>query len=77
MLYVTYNIFLEYFSTSLGCFEKKSPEAGVLVRKLSKLTPLSEAKVAYPRYLIMLCEISFELAGCLHQPIVDSSTIAG
>ncbi len=53
-------------------------EAGVLVRKLSQLTPLSSAKRANPRYFITLCEISCELPGCVHRPIVDSeSTIAG
>ncbi len=34
------------------------PEAEVLVRKLSQLTPLSSAKQATPRYFIMLCGIS-------------------
>jgi hypothetical protein len=54
------------------------PEAGVLVRKLSQLTPLSSAKRANPRYFILLCGISSELAGCVHRPIVDSkSTVAG
>jgi hypothetical protein len=42
------------------------PDAGVLVRKLSPLTPG------------MHCGISCELACCVHRPIVDSkSTIAG
>ncbi len=55
-----------------------STEAGVLVRKLSQLTPLSSAKRANPRYFIMFCGISCELAGRVHRPIVDSeSTIAG
>jgi hypothetical protein len=40
-----------------------SPDAGVLVRKFSQLTPLSYAKRANPGYFIMLCEISCELAG--------------
>jgi hypothetical protein len=41
--------------------QNSSPEAGVLVRKLSPLI-----------------QLSCELAGCVHQPIVDSeSTIAG
>jgi hypothetical protein len=54
------------------------PETGVLVRKLSQLTRLSEAKQANPKYFIMLCGISSELAGCVHGPIVDAeSTIAG
>jgi hypothetical protein len=53
-------------------------EAGVLVRKLSQLTPLSYAKQANPRYFIMLCGISCELAGYVQRPIVDyESTIAG
>jgi hypothetical protein len=53
-------------------------QAGVLVRKLSQLTPLSQAKRANLRYFIKLCGISCELAGCVHRPIVDSeSTIAG
>ncbi len=33
---------------------------------------------ANPRYFILLCELSSELAGCVHRSIVDSeSTIAG
>jgi hypothetical protein len=52
-------------------------EAGVLVRKLSQLTPLSEAEQANPRYFILLCGINCEFAGCGHQHIVDSEyTIA-
>jgi hypothetical protein len=52
-------------------------EAGVLVKKLSQLTPLSSAKRAKPKYFIMLCGISCELVSCVHRPIVDSvSTIA-
>ncbi len=47
-------------------------EAGVLVRKLSQPTPLSQAKRANPSYFTMLCGISCELAGCVHRPIVDS-----
>ncbi len=47
------------------------PEAGVLVRKLSQLTPLSKAKQVNPRYFILLCEISCELASCVHRPIMD------
>jgi hypothetical protein len=47
-------------------------EAEVLVRKLSQLTPLSQAKRADPRYFIMLCGISCEKAGCVNRPIVDS-----
>jgi hypothetical protein len=44
-------------------------EAGVLVRKLSQLTPLSEAKQANPRYSISYCSV---------ESAVDSeSTIAG
>jgi hypothetical protein len=39
-----------------------TPEAEVLVRKFSQLTPLSEAKRANPKYFIKLCEISCELA---------------
>jgi hypothetical protein len=61
--------FLEYGS---------EPEAGVFVRKLSQLTPLSYAKRANPRYFILLCEVSCELAGCVHRPIVYSEfPIAG
>jgi hypothetical protein len=57
-------------------FHKKTSEAGVLVRKLSQLTPLSEDKRANPKYFIVLCGISCEL-GCVYRPIVDSeSTIA-
>ncbi len=53
-------------------------QAGVLVRKLSQLTPLSKAKLANPRYFVMLCGVSRELAGCVHRPTVDSeSTTAG
>ncbi len=48
------------------------PETGVLVRKLSQLTLLSLAKWANPRYFILLCGISCELASCVHRPIVDS-----
>ncbi len=40
------------------------PDAGVLVRKLRQLTKLSSAKPANPRYFILLCRISWELAGC-------------
>ncbi len=61
------------------CLEGKMslPKAGVLVRKLSQVTPLSLAKRAIPRYFIMLCGTSCELASCVHWPIVDSeSTIA-
>jgi hypothetical protein len=55
-----------------------SLEAGVLVRKLRQLTPLSYAKRANPRCFILLCGISCKLAGCVHRPIVDSeSTIVG
>jgi hypothetical protein len=51
-------------------------DAGVLVRKLSQLT--SSDKRANPRYFIMLCRTSSELAGCVNQPIMDSeSTISG
>jgi hypothetical protein len=54
------------------------PEVGVSVRKLSQLSLLSKAKRANPRYFIILCEISCELAGCVLWPIVDSkSMIAG
>ncbi len=45
-------------------------EAGVIVRKLSQLTPLSEAKQANPRYFILLCGINCELAGCGQQPVL-------
>jgi hypothetical protein len=56
------------------CFEV----AGVLVRKLIRLTPLSSAKRANPRYFIRFCGINYELASCVHRPIVYSeSTIAG
>jgi hypothetical protein len=51
-----------------------STEAGVLIRKLSQLTPLRSAKRANPRYFIMLCGISCELAGCVHRPIMDSES---
>ncbi len=44
-----------------------SPEAGVSVRKLSQLAPL--------RYLIMLCGISCELAGCEHRLGVHDSRL--
>jgi hypothetical protein len=57
---------------------EKVSEAGVLVRKFSQLTPLRQAKRANPRYFILLCGISCEIAGCVHWPIVDfESTIAG
>jgi hypothetical protein len=46
-------------------------EAGVLVRKLSQLIPLSSAKRGY---FIMFCGISCEKAGCVHRPIVDSES---
>ncbi len=65
---------------TLVCARKSDTqsEAGVLVRKLSQLTQLSQAKGANPSYFTMLCGISCELAGCVHRPIVDSeSTIAG
>ncbi len=42
-----------------------SPEAGVLAKKLSQLTP--QAK---PRFFILLCGISCELAGCVNRPFV-------
>jgi hypothetical protein len=49
-----------------------------LVRKLRQLTPLSLATPAKPKCFILLCRISCELAGCVHQPIVSSeSTIVG
>ncbi len=38
------------------------PWAGVLVRKLSQLTPLSKAKQANPKYFSMLCGMSCELS---------------
>jgi hypothetical protein len=47
-------------------------EAGVLVRKLRQPTPLSWAKRANPRCFILLFGISYELAGCVHRPSVDS-----
>ncbi len=46
----------------------RGPEAGVLVRKLSHLSPLSSAKRSNPKCFIMLCGISCELAGCVHTP---------
>jgi hypothetical protein len=45
--------------------KRREAEAGVLVRKLSQLFPLNQAKGANPRYFIMLCGISCELAGCV------------
>ncbi len=54
------------------------PDAGVLVRKLRQLTPLSDAKPANPKCFMLLCRISCDLARCVHQPIVSSeSTIVG
>jgi hypothetical protein len=50
-------------SPSPSRYRPADPEAGVLVRKLSQQTPLSNAKQANPRYFIMLCGISCELAG--------------
>ncbi len=59
-------------------WEKSWTEAGVLVRKLSQLTPLGYAKQTNPGYFIKLCGSSCELAGCVHRPIVDSeATTAG
>jgi hypothetical protein len=52
-------------------------EAGVLVRKLSQLNPLRCAKWANPRYFMLLCGISCELAGFVHRPIVDSEFTIG
>jgi hypothetical protein len=55
-----------------------STDAGVLVRKLRQLIPLSQNKRANPRCFILLCGISCELAGCVHRPIVDfESTTVG
>jgi hypothetical protein len=42
---------------------KLEPEVEVLVRKLSKLSPLSSAKRANPWYFIMLCGIRCDLTG--------------
>jgi hypothetical protein len=41
-------------------------DAGVLDRKLSQLIPLSYVKRVNPRYFIMFCGISCELAGRGH-----------
>ncbi len=60
-----------YFKMWLGLCRS---DAGVLVRKLSQLTPLTLAKRANPRYFIMLCGISCELDGCVHWPFVDSES---
>jgi hypothetical protein len=60
-----------------------SPEAGVLVRKLCQLIPLSKAKRAYPRYFILLWWnqlLVYQLCvhHGVHRPIVGSeSTTAG
>jgi hypothetical protein len=60
------------------CLCDSRAKMGVLVRKLSQVTLLSYAKRANPRYFIMLFGISCELAGCVHQPTMDSeSTVAG
>ncbi len=32
-------------------------------------------ETANPRYFIMLCGISCELAGCVHRPVVDSESM--
>jgi hypothetical protein len=42
-----------------------SRDAGVLVSKLSQLTPLSKAKRDNPMYFMLLYGISCELAGCV------------
>jgi hypothetical protein len=47
-------------------------EVGVLVIKLSQLIPLSIAKRANPWYFVLFCGIRFELAGCVHRPIMGS-----
>ncbi len=46
---------------------QREQEAGVLIRKLSQLLPLRWAKWANPRYFILPCGISCELAGCVHR----------
>ncbi len=69
-----------FMIVNLAPYPPPHPEAGVLVRKLSQLelTRLSLAKRANPRYFILLCGISCELAGCVQWPTVDSEpTISG
>ncbi len=47
-------------------------------QKIESANPAQLAKRANPRYFILLCGISCELAGYVHRPIVDSeSMIAG
>ncbi len=70
MILVSTLCLIAYISEGFS-FCNCTAEAGVLV---------SSAQRANPRYFIMLCGISCELAGCVvvHRPIVDSeSTIAG
>ncbi len=62
------------FVQRLQCTAGSCAEEGVLVRKLSQLTPLSSAKQGY---FIMFCGISCELDGCVHRPIVDSESRCG
>ncbi len=51
---------------------------GVLVRKKFRQLIRWAKKLANPKCFILLCRISCELAGCVHQPIVSSeSTIVG
>ncbi len=50
-------------SPSWYLHRKVGPEVGVLVRKLSQLSPLRSAKRVNPRYFIMLCGIRCELTG--------------
>jgi hypothetical protein len=63
-------IYVCYCSLWFVATGKLIPEAGVLVRKLSLLNPLSKAKQANPRYFILFCGISCELAGFVHRPIM-------
>ncbi len=57
---------------------EKTTKAGVFVRKLKQLTPLSYAKRANPMCFILVCGISCELTGSVHRRIGDSeSTIVG
>jgi hypothetical protein len=69
----------QLFFSLIGRFSPESihgrlSEAGVLVRNLRPLTPLSKAKQANPRCFILLCGISCELAGCVQRHIMDSES---
>jgi hypothetical protein len=51
---------------------------GSFSQKIEPAYTAQLAKRANPRYFILLCGISCELAGCVCRPIVDSSSmIAG